>query len=229
MFQQTKIKRRSFISKLGNLQNGETREQDFGLLHTPGTKNPNFNFVNVADVHVEKGTTNNRERFTNQLEQINQSTGDPAFIAVSGDLTNRATDAEFKDYTASTATSGLPVFPAVGNHDFTPGTDYKTRIDRYREYLGPEWYSFDYGNRHFITLENTLGFSETDQLEWLKQDLAQNAKEKEVIVFVHKPLNTPQTPSADHTKQFIDLLSQYHTRLVMVGHTHVNDVAQDTD
>ena len=73
-----------------------------------------------------------------------------------------------------------------------------------------------------------MGFNEADQLEWLKQDLAQNAKNKEVVVFVHKPLNTPQTPSPDNTKAFIDLLSQYQTRLVMVGHTHVNDVAQDT-
>ncbi|MFC0272380.1 PQQ-binding-like beta-propeller repeat protein [Metabacillus herbersteinensis] len=217
-----------FYKLLGNLKAGETSEQNFGLIHTPENKNPNFSFVNVADVHVQAGTTNNRERFTDQLSQINDSTGDPAFIAVSGDLTNRATDAEYLDYTASTATSTLPVYPAMGNHDFAPGSDYKTRVDRYRNYLGPEWYSFDYGNRHFVTLENTLGFSETEQLEWLKQDLAQNAKDKEVVVFVHKPLNTPQTPSADSTKQFIDLLGQYNTRLVMVGHTHVNDVAQDT-
>jgi outer membrane protein assembly factor BamB len=223
-----KNKTPQFYAQLGDLQADATQEQNFGLLHKPETSNPNFTFANVADVHVEAGTTNNQERFTKQLEQINQSTGNPAFIAVSGDITNRATDAEFEDYSASTATSSLPVFPAVGNHDFAPGTDYKTRIDRYRGYLGPEWYSFDYGNRHFVTLENTLGFNESDQLEWLKQDLALNAKNKEVVVFVHKPLNTPQTPSADKTKEFIDLLSQYQTRLVMVGHTHVNDVAQDT-
>jgi outer membrane protein assembly factor BamB/predicted MPP superfamily phosphohydrolase len=223
-----KNKTPQFYKQLGNLQAGETREQNFNLLKTPESSNPNFSFANAADVHVEAGTTNNRERFTSQLTQINQSTGNPAFISVSGDLTNRATDEEYQDYTASTATSSLPVFPAVGNHDFAAGSDYQTRIDRYRKYLGPEWYSFDYGNRHFVTLENTLGFNEAEQLEWLKQDLAQNAKGKEVIVFVHKPLNTPQTPSPDKTKEFIDLLSKYHTRLVMVGHTHVNDVAQDT-
>lgn len=217
-----------FYKQLGTLQADETKEENFGLLHTPETSNPNFSFANVADVHVQAGTTNNRQRFTDQLRQINEATGDPAFIAVSGDLTNRATDAEFADYTASTATSDLPVYPAVGNHDFAPGSGYSTRIDTYREYLGPEWYSFDYGNRHFVTLENTLGFNEADQLEWLKQDLELNAKNKEVVVFVHKPLNTPQTPGGDNTKAFIDLLSQYQTRLVMVGHTHVNDVAQDT-
>ncbi|MBV7505347.1 PQQ-binding-like beta-propeller repeat protein [Bacillus sp. sid0103] len=223
-----KNKTPQFYQQLGNVQAGETKEQNFGLLHTPKSNNPNFSFVNIADVHVQDGTANNRERFTDQLAQINQSTGNPAFIAVSGDLTNRADDTEFKDYQASTATSSLPVYPAVGNHDFAPGSDYKTRIDKYRNYLGPEWYSFDYGNRHFVTLENTLGFNESDQFEWLKQDLAQNAINKEVVVFVHKPMNTPETPSPDNTKKFIELLSQYNTRLVMVGHTHVNDVAQDT-
>ncbi len=223
-----KNKTPQFYRQLGNVQPGETKEQNFGLLHTPESSNPNFSFVNIADVHVQAGTANNRERFTDQLAQINESTGNPAFIAVSGDLTNRADPTEFQDYTASTATSSLPVYPAVGNHDFGPGTDYQTRINRYRTYLGPEWYSFDYGNRHFVTLENVLGFKETDQFEWLKQDLELNAKDKEVVVFVHKPMNTPETPTPENTKQFIDLLSQYHTRLVMVGHTHVNDVAQDT-
>ena len=217
-----------FYKQLGTLQDNETKEQDFALIHAPETRNPNFNFVNIADVHVEAGTTNNKERFTDQLKQINETTGEPAFIAVSGDLTNRATDAEFEDYTAATATSELPVYPAVGNHDFTAGKDYSARIDNYRSYLGPEWYSFDYGNRHFVMLENTLGFSQEEQLEWLKQDLAHNADKKEVVVFVHKPLNTPQTPSSDQTNKFIDVLSQYQTRLVMVGHTHVNDVDQDT-
>ncbi|MBM7693739.1 outer membrane protein assembly factor BamB [Peribacillus deserti] len=217
-----------FYKQLGSMQAGETKEQNFGLIHTPDSSNPNFSFANIADVHVQAGTANNRERFTDQLAQINEATGNPAFIAVSGDLTNRADNSEYQDYMASTATSTLPVYPAVGNHDFAPGSDYKTRIDRYRNYLGPEWYSFDYGNRHFVTLENTLGFDQSDQLEWLKQDLALNAKDKEVVVFVHRPMNTPQTPTPDNTKQFLDLLKQYQTRLVMVGHTHVNDVATDT-
>lgn len=217
-----------FYKQLGQLQPEEKRQQNFGLLHTPESNNPNFNFVNYADVHVEAGTTNNLERFSGQLAQTNELSGNPAFIAVSGDLTNRATDQEFQDYKAATATSKLPVFPAVGNHDFTAGSDYKARIDRYRNYLGPEWYSFDYGNKHFVALENTLGFSENDQLEWLRQDLEQNAKDKEVVVFVHKPLNTPQTPSPDNTKKFIELLGRYNTSLVLMGHTHVNDVAADT-
>ncbi|MFC5653238.1 PQQ-binding-like beta-propeller repeat protein [Paenibacillus solisilvae] len=218
-----------FYQTLGNLQPGEQREQNFALLKTPESAKENFTFAGVADVHVQAGSTNNRERFTGQLAEINRLTAEPSFIVVSGDLTNQATDAEYADYMASTATSKVPVYPAVGNHDFKSGANYAERIDRYRSYLGPEWYSYDYGNKHFITLENTNGMSEPDQLEWLKADLEQNAKRKEVVVIVHKPLNTPQTPTpADNTKQYIDLLSQYNTRMVLMGHTHVNDVDTDT-
>ncbi|PZE20522.1 PQQ-binding-like beta-propeller repeat protein [Paenibacillus xerothermodurans] len=217
-----------FYQNLGALQPGETRSAEFGLQPAPASVHPNFIFVGIADVHVQAGTTNNRERFTDQLAQLNALTGGPAFIAISGDITNNSTDAEYKDFIASTATSQLPVYPAVGNHDFTGGANYAARIDRYRTYLGPEWYSFDYGQKHFIVLENNLGMREADQMEWLKADLERNGKNKEIVVITHRPFNNPQTPHPSEAKQYIDLLGQYNTRLLLMGHTHVNDVATDT-
>jgi outer membrane protein assembly factor BamB len=217
-----------FYRVLEGLLPGEHRIHDFALLPRPRSRNPNFTFVNLADVHVQAGTTNNRERFTGQIQQLNQLTGEPAFVVVASDLTNDATDGEFLDYRASTATSRLPVWPAVGNHEFTGGPDYRTRIDNYRRHVGPEWYSFDYGQRHFVILENHQGFSQADQLEWLEGDLKRHAGEREVVVIVHKPLNTPQTPLPEpDTQHFLDLLARHKTVLVLMGHTHVNDVAAD--
>jgi outer membrane protein assembly factor BamB len=217
-----------FYRILEGLVPGEHRTQDFALLHQPESLDPNFRFVNLADVHVQAGTTNNRERFTGQIAQLNQLTGAPAFVVVAGDLTNLATDAEFLDYRASTGTSKLMVWPAVGNHEFTGGPDYRTRIDSYRRHVGPEWYSFNYGQRHFVILENHQGFGQPDQLQWLKKDLERHARHRELVVIVHKPLNTPQTPTpAADTQQFLDLLRGYRTALVLMGHTHVNDVARD--
>lgn len=216
-----------FYRNLGELQPNEQRTVDFGLLHSSHGNTPNFSFVNLADVHVQAGTTNNRERFTDQLAQVNALTGSPAFIQVSGDLTNRATDAEFIDYKAATATSKLPVWPAVGNHEYAPGPDYRTRIDNYRRHLGPEWYSFSYGGRHFVALENnSAGWGEADQLDWLRRDLELHAQGREVVIFVHKPMNTPQTVSG--TADYLDLLDDYNVVLVVMGHTHVNDVDLDT-
>ena len=217
-----------FYRILAALAPREHRTQDFALLHRPESLNPNFTFVNLADVHVQAGTTNNRERFTGQIRQLNELTAPAAFVAVAGDLTNDATDAEFLDYRASTATSKLPVWPAVGNHEFTGGPDYRTRIDNYRRHVGPEWYSLNYGTRHFVILENHQGFSQPDQLAWLTQDLERHAANREVIVIVHKPLNTPQTPTPQaNTRQYLDLLARYKTVLILMGHTHVNDVARD--
>jgi outer membrane protein assembly factor BamB len=217
-----------FYRVLESLGPGDRRVEDFALLHRPESLNPDFGFVNLADVHVQAGTTNNRERFTDQIRQLNRLTGDPAFVIVAGDLTNDATDAEFLDYRAATAASKLPVWPAAGNHEFTGGPDYRARIDNYRRHVGPEWYSFDYGNRHFVVLENHQGFSQPDQLEWLKADLDRHARSREVVVIVHKPLNTPQTPvPAADTQPFLNLLGSYKTALVLMGHTHVNDVARD--
>ena len=85
------------------------------------------------------------------MGELNSLTDEPAFLAVSGDLTQNATDPEFVRYQAAMATSRVPVWPAVGNHDISDDSDV---YDNYRKYLGPEWYSFDYGNRHFVMLEN---------------------------------------------------------------------------
>ncbi|MCM3630537.1 PQQ-binding-like beta-propeller repeat protein [Paenibacillus glycanilyticus] len=217
-----------FYQNLGQLTQNESRTANFALQPAPQSKNPNFEFAGIADVHVQAGTTNNRERLTGQLAELNALTGSPAFITISGDITNGASDAEFKDFLASSATSKLPVYPAVGNHDFTGGADFSARIDRYRTYLGPEWYSFDYADKHFIVLENNMGMREADQMAWLTEDLKQTGKHKEIVVITHRPFNNPQTPDAAEAQKYIDLLGKYNTRLVLMGHTHVNDVATDT-
>ena len=49
---------------------------------------------------------------------------------------------------------------------------YADRINNYRKNVGPEWYSFDYSNRHFLVLENNGAAPFAEQLEWVKADLA---------------------------------------------------------
>ncbi|NEA12833.1 alkaline phosphatase, partial [Streptomyces sp. SID10692] len=51
---------------------------------------------------------------------------------------------------------------------------------------GKMWYSYDYGNWHFVAL-NSNRFDEREQLDWLKADLAKNSK-KCVAAYFHHPL-----------------------------------------
>ena len=69
------------------------------------------------------------------------------------------------------------MWPAVGNHEYAAGATYADRIDNYRKHVGPEWYSFDYSDRHFLVLENNGAAPFAEQLEWVKADLAQEPDE----------------------------------------------------
>jgi outer membrane protein assembly factor BamB/predicted phosphodiesterase len=210
-----------FYRLLGELQDGATAEADFALRPNPKNNSGHFTFANVADTHVNPN-------LADQLQQINATSQDLAFIQVSGDLTNKATDQEFQQYRSATAVSKLPVWPAVGNHEYFYGgaATYAARIDNYRRYVGPEWYSFDYGDRHFLVLENNGGTSVDEQRAWVRQDLEAHAADKHVVVLMHKPANIPFGASSEYDA-LATLLEQYKTELVLVGHEHSNDV--DTD
>lgn len=219
-----------FYRKLEGLAAGEERRQDIGLLRDPRSKDANFSFINVADVHVfdKPSYLNNRELFAAQIRQLNEVTGEPAFVLIAGDLFLDATEGEYREYLPAAATSRLPIWTSVGNHDisFWNGSTYKERLEPYRRHIGPEWYSFDYGDRHFVLLEDWLGFQEPDQLQWLRADLAQNARKKQVVLVTHIQLNAPDTRESG-TAAYVDLMSDYDTRLALSGHTHVNDVTDD--
>jgi len=210
-----------FYRALGQLIEGGRAHADFALVPNSRTQSGNFSFANVADPHINPN-------LGEQLKQINSTSQDLAFVQVSGDLTNNATDAEFQRYRSSTAASKLPVWPAVGNHEYfnAGGTAYAARIDNYRRYVGPEWYSFDYGDRHFVVLENNGAAPIEEQRGWLRQDLEAHAAGKHVVVLMHMPMNIPfGSPTA--YDDYSALLEKYQTELVLVGHEHSNDV--DTD
>jgi 3',5'-cyclic AMP phosphodiesterase CpdA len=131
-----------FYRTLGQLAPGGSATADFAVLDDPKSRDTTFTFANVADPHVNAD-------MARQIAEINSTPQDLAFVQVSGDLTNNATDSEFRFYRQATAQSKLPVWPAVGNHEYFGGGEatYRRRIDNYRRYVGPEWYSFDYGTR----------------------------------------------------------------------------------
>lgn len=219
-----------FYAKLSPDAAGEARV-DFGLRPDPAALQPDFRFVGLADVHVQAGTTNNKERFSAQIAQVNELIANsdkerPRFTVISGDLTNNATPAEFADFRAAAAVSTLPVWPAIGNHEYNAqsGNTYGALLENYRQAVGPEWYSFTYGNKHFVILDNIRGLREEEQYRWLEQDLALNGRNREIVVITHIPMNTPQATDAARIPQYVALLEQYDTKLLLAGHTHSNDV-----
>ena len=211
-----------FYRDLGQLQDAAAVTADFALLPDPRGKSDDFTFANVADTHVNGD-------MQNQMRSITSTSKNVAFVQVSGDLTNNATDAEFATYRAGTAASKLPVWPAVGNHEYFNGgpATYQARIDNYRRHVGPEWYSFDHGKRHFLVIENNGAAPFDEQREWIEQDLAANAQGKRVVVLQHMPMNVP-FGSPSQYDALAEVLERYETELVLVGHEHANHVDRNT-
>ena len=211
-----------FYRNLGALAPGDAREVNFGLRKDKASESGGFTFGNVADPHVNA-------QLPEQIDEINSTRQDLAFIQVSGDLTNNATDAEFEYYKASTAKSKVPVWPAVGNHEYSAGATYAARINNYRKHVGPEWYSFDYSDRHFLVLEDNGAAPFAEQLEWVKADLKQNVgKGKHLVVLTHQPMNVPFGSSSVYD-EYGKVLEQYGAELILVGHEHSNDVEPKSD
>lgn len=211
-----------FYRVLGSLADDDRRTADFPMTRSRAAQRDKFSFANIADPHVNA-------QLSDQVREISSTGTDLAFIQVSGDLTNNATQAEFDYYNRATAGSSVPVWPAVGNHEYSGGSGYAVRIDNYRRNVGPEWYSFDYGNRHFVVLENNGAAPFDEQLDWITDDLERNAGgDTRLVVLAHQPMNVPFGSPSTYDA-YGDLFEQYGAELMLVGHEHSNHVETDSD
>jgi acid phosphatase type 7 len=182
------------------------------------------------------------------------------------------TDAEYQAkvfdsvYGYDSIFSFLPFMPSPGNHDYnsiSPVTNPQPPLEHSGPYFdmvdvpkngesggvasGNElYYSYDYGNAHFLSLNSEIGslFSPSDDwigvnlissfnsspfTNWLHADLQANTKPW-VIAYFHQPPYTAGSHDADAfwevymkamRENIIPILEQYGVDLVVCGHSHV--------
>lgn len=135
-----------------------------------------------------------------------------------------------------------PLWPTIGNHDL--GKDIRNYFGE-KPYFniftlpasgeaggvasGTEaYYSFDYGNTHFICLDSNWSnrSPESAMLAWLKDDLAANRLEW-VIAYWHHPPYSKGSHDSDTEKRMIEMrenalpiLEEGGVDLVLSGHSH---------
>jgi outer membrane protein assembly factor BamB/predicted phosphodiesterase len=182
---------------------------DFGLVADPQSTNPNHGFAHITDIHVSgKG----------RMDFMQMKDLPIAFIVATGDLTNNGRNPEEKTaYKDAIAKSPVPVMNLPGNHDLLENGSGPRALgpeSGYEEILGPKYYSFDYGGRHYIMLNSTEDMPR--QREWLRNDLALQPAEKELLVFQHFPPQDGQ----------LEFLQKYNTRALFFGHKHANNVVR---
>src|SRR5579871_4414656 len=120
----------------------------------------------------------------------------PAFVVVTGDLTNKSTDsaqaAEYKRISAK-LDPAIKLYSVPGNHD-VGNEPTKESLATYREKFGPDYYTFRAGSIAGFVLNSNLEKGaekvpeEAAKMEaWLKTELAGARAEgvKHLIVFQH--------------------------------------------
>ena len=117
-----------------------------------------------------------------------------------------------------------------GEHDVIgDGSEYLKRFGKGTK--GEGWYSFDHHGVHFIGLVNVasqgtdkgLGILGSEQLEWLKADVAGLAASTPIVVFGHVPLWAvyPQWGwGTQDGEQALGYLKRFGSVTVLNGHIH---------
>ena len=166
----------------------------------------------------------------------------PAFVVVTGDLTNMGGNP--KQIAAFFAGAkkldpAIPLHLVIGNHDFksTKGKPTPEALADYRKTFGKDYYSFESGGCLFIALNSCLiQNSETNpaetaaQWEWLKKTLEANPATRPAIVFQHHSWFLKDANEADQyfnlpAKQraaYLDLMAAHGVKAVFCGHYHRN-------
>jgi 3',5'-cyclic AMP phosphodiesterase CpdA len=172
----------------------------------------------------------------------------PAFVVVTGDLTNKAGNpaqvAEFHRI-AKKLDPQIKLFPVPGNHDVGNEPTAES-LAAYRKNYGPDYYTFQSGGITGIVLNSNLEKGtqkvpeEAAKMEaWFKSELAKakQAGAKHVIVFQHISffLKSADEPDqyfnipGDVRKRYLKLMHDYGVQQVFAGHYHRNEWGKDGD
>ncbi|MBC53061.1 MAG: hypothetical protein CMQ34_04405 [Gammaproteobacteria bacterium] len=142
----------------------------------------------------------------------------------------------------------MPQWYLPGNHDLNfESPDARFATETYKLHFGPTYYSFNYGNVHFVALNNVeyaganqrlddgdryRGYIHDDQLYWLARDLANVPSDKLIVIASHIPLvseavddSGTEPATGPHTENFsalLDILAPFEHIYGMAGHDTSN-------
>jgi hypothetical protein len=222
------------------------KQVEFSLRPSPDDEEE-FTFVHVTDAHV---SANRRSLvgLSKFVRELNAMTPRPRFVVNSGDLLNlhkallnspASGHTSFRNYVGIMNHLTMPCYNVAGDHtdssyrlDQFPRGDHRCGKPMYWEYLGPHFFSFEYGKVHFVsvdfgyhlgkrqivvngeTLEYPTNQVQPMHIKWLNEDMAHRSKGQLVVTAAEFDLE-------DHCPGFLQMARQHDIRMQLVGDIHV--------
>ena len=217
------------------------------LVLEPCENNKDYTVLMIADPQVRPyGWDNSMEVWHStvapDVEAYRASLSGDAYCINLGDLVYNEMYA-WDDYLDGAAKINCTTFNVIGNHDYDQNNLFDTNQGNvfFETYVGPEHYSFDLGDIHYMVV-NTIIYDRKDNqdkyhygleertLAWVQADLANVPKDKIVMVCAHNNLfKTPnKSPHGSHNfyglnyQKYLDIFSQYKEVYSWNGHSHTN-------
>ena len=172
----------------------------------------------------------------------------PAFVVITGDLTNKSDDpaqaAEYKRITAK-LNPKIKLFSVAGNHDVGNEPTAES-LAQYRERYGPDYYSFKVGDIAGVVLNSNLEKgaekvpAEAAKMEaWFRNELERLklSAVKHIIVFQHISFFLKDPEEEDQyfnipkpvRERYLHAMHEYGVQQVFAGHYHRNALGRDGD
>lgn len=199
-------------------------------------------FLHLTDLHIvhadhanprlKSDTTANLIAARRMIEAMSPA---PAFIAISGDLTNHGDAESFRTLRRLMDGIGIPVFYALGNHDSRRGY-YEGMLDRTEDLNAPLNYDVVVAGVHLITLDSTVrgnigGAFAEDQLAFLAAALDRHAELPKLLMLHHGP-SLDLDPAGEweslriaDTHGLAQTMAGHKIAGILSGHLHTDRVA----
>ena len=209
--------------------------------------NNNFTLFISADTHLrgdpeEYDLPQFRKWYLSDISHEIERTKGPVYSLLLGDMTTdimwHKNDFALRKYLDVMKTYPSPIFHLPGNHDNErfidpeiPDAQWDSIAQRpYRQIIGPNYYSFNVGNVHVVSLkdidyEGEKKYQERfgqEQLDWLKKDLSYVKPGTILFINVHAPVfnqSDKGVSNADDAEAFREIVKDYNTH-IFAGHTH---------
>lgn len=214
---------------------------------------PDFTFVFMTDIHLQPETMA-VEGFSKAIETANSLK--PDFVITGGDLIMDALEANYDRadklynlYLKTCKKFKIPVYNTPGNHEIFGLYEESGVNPAHPEYgkkmfekrIGKTYYSFDYGEWHFMILDSAaemdreryLGKIPEEQVEWIKGDLEKTGENTPIVLVAHIPFITSMTQVYSgslvanndyivivNSKEVLELFNDHNLKLVLQGHLH---------
>ncbi len=215
-----------------------------------------FSFIFMTDIHLQP-ENNGISIFNKAIHRANLLK--PNFVITGGDNIRDAmgqswerSDSLYNLFIAESKKLEAPVYTTLGNHDIFGLYDKTGEWHEHPEYgkkmyenrLANRFYSFDFRNWHFVILDSNginkkdpyIGYIDSLQIDWLKNDLGQLNKNTAIVIVSHIPLlsverlvlvgfedGIPNTCLVTNARAVIEILQQYNVKMVLQGHSHFRE------